>query len=184
MMKTHKLKTEIWLPQKRTTVFSFFTDPRNLEDLTPGWLHFEILTPLPLQMKSGVLIDYRLRLYGIPCIGKAKSVSGSRLIVLLTGKFGDLIELGYTNTPSLNLMAEPWWRTQSNMPRLAESSSKNYFSLVISAEFSPIDTSAFAKGSERQIRRTRRRSSNHTRFRKAKKLLLENCSDPIHTIHL
>ena len=39
---------------------------RNLEDLTPGWLHFEILTPMPLQMKSGVLIDYRLRLYGIP----------------------------------------------------------------------------------------------------------------------
>jgi len=66
MMKTHKLKTEIWLPQKRTTVFSFFTDPRNLEDLTPGWLHFEILTALPLQMKSGVLIDYGLRLYGIP----------------------------------------------------------------------------------------------------------------------
>ena len=72
---------------------------------------------MPLQMKSGVLIDYRLRLYGIPCIGKAKSVSGSRLIVLLTGKFGDLIEFGYTNTRSLNLMAEPWWRTQSNMPR-------------------------------------------------------------------
>ena len=65
-MKTHKFKTEIWLPQKRTTVFSFFADPRNLEDLTPGWLHFEILTPMPLQMKSGVLVDYRLRLYGIP----------------------------------------------------------------------------------------------------------------------
>ena len=37
MMKTHKLKTEIWLPQKRTRVFSFFADPRNLEDLTPRW---------------------------------------------------------------------------------------------------------------------------------------------------
>ena len=145
---------------------------------------FEILTPMPLQMKSGVLIDYRLRLYGIPCIGKAKSVSGSRLIVLLTGKFGDLIEFGYTNTRSLNLMAEPWWRTQSNMPRMAESSSKNYFSLAISGGFSPIDTSAFAKGSEGQTRRTRRQSSNHTRFRKAKKLLLENWGDPIHTIHL
>jgi ligand-binding SRPBCC domain-containing protein len=66
MIKTHKLKTEIWLPQKRTKVFSFFADPRNLEDLTPEWLHFEILTPMPLQMKSGVVIDYRLRLYGIP----------------------------------------------------------------------------------------------------------------------
>jgi ligand-binding SRPBCC domain-containing protein len=65
VIKTFKLKTEIWLPQKKTMVFSFFADPQNLEDLTPGWLHFEILTPLPLQMKPGVLIDYRLRLYGI-----------------------------------------------------------------------------------------------------------------------
>jgi ligand-binding SRPBCC domain-containing protein len=65
-MKTHKLKTEIWLPQKKTTVFSLFADPQNLEELTPGWLHFEILTPLPLPMKPGVRIDYRLRLYGIP----------------------------------------------------------------------------------------------------------------------
>ena len=81
MMKTHKLKTEIWLPQSRTTVFSLFADPGNLEDLTPGWLHFEILTPLPLPMKSGALIDYRLRLHGIPlalakrnlCLGAASS---------------------------------------------------------------------------------------------------------------
>lgn len=65
-MKTHTLKTEIWLPEKRTTVFAFFADARNLETLTPGWLHFKILTPLPLAMKSGTLIDYRLRLYGIP----------------------------------------------------------------------------------------------------------------------
>jgi ligand-binding SRPBCC domain-containing protein len=65
-MKTHKFKTEICLPQSRATVFLFFADPQNLEDLTPRWLHFEILTPLPLPMKAGVLIDYRLRLYGIP----------------------------------------------------------------------------------------------------------------------
>src|SRR4030095_7893790 len=114
-------------------------------------------------------------------MGKAKSVSGSRLIVLLTGKFGDLIEFGYTNTRSLNLMAEPWWRKQSNMPRVAEFSSKNSFSLAISAGFSPIDTSDFANGSERQIRRTRRRSSNHTRF---KNLFWRIAVIPIHTIQL
>ena len=71
-MKTHNLKTEIWLPQKRTTVFNFFADPRNLEELTPRWLHFKILTPLPLPMKPGVLIDYRLRLYGIPLHWQSK----------------------------------------------------------------------------------------------------------------
>jgi ligand-binding SRPBCC domain-containing protein len=71
-MKTYRLQTEIWLPQKRNTVFSFFADPQNLEDLTPGWLHFKILTPPPLQMKPGVLIDYRLRLYGIPLRWQSK----------------------------------------------------------------------------------------------------------------
>ncbi|HXV84925.1 MAG TPA: SRPBCC family protein [Candidatus Binatia bacterium] len=71
-MKTHQLKTEIWLPQKRSTVFSFFADPGNLEALTPGWLHFKILTPMPLQMKPGVSIGYRLRLYGIPLRWQSK----------------------------------------------------------------------------------------------------------------
>jgi ligand-binding SRPBCC domain-containing protein len=71
-MITHKLKTEIWLPQRRTTVFAFFADPQNLEALTPGWLRFKILTPMPLQMKPGVAIDYRLRLYGIPLRWQSK----------------------------------------------------------------------------------------------------------------
>jgi ligand-binding SRPBCC domain-containing protein len=71
-MKAHNLKTEIWLPQKRTTVFNFFADPRNLEELTPKWLHFEILTPMPLPMEPGALIDYRLRLYGIPLRWQSK----------------------------------------------------------------------------------------------------------------
>ena len=53
------------------------------------------------------------------------------------------------------------------------------FLLAISGGFSPIDTSAFAKGSEGQTRRTRRQSKQPPRFRKAKKLLLENWGDPI-----
>src|SRR4029453_1563777 len=106
-MKTHKLKTEIWLPQKRTTVFSFFADPRNLEDLTPGWLHFEILTPMPLQMKSGVLVDYRLRLYGIPLHWQSEICVWEPPHRFVDRQIRGLIELVYTNTPSLNLMASP-----------------------------------------------------------------------------
>ena len=65
-MKTHRFKTQLWLPQPRERVFLFFSNPHNLDRLTPAWLNFEILTPLPVLMKQGALMDYRLRIRGIP----------------------------------------------------------------------------------------------------------------------
>ncbi len=47
-------------------VFEFFSRARNLQALTPGWLHFDVLTPEPIEMRPGALIDYRLRMRGIP----------------------------------------------------------------------------------------------------------------------
>jgi ligand-binding SRPBCC domain-containing protein len=65
-MRTYQLKTELWLPEPRDRVFPFFSDPKNLERLTPPWLRFKILTPEPIQISSGALLDYRLRLHGWP----------------------------------------------------------------------------------------------------------------------
>jgi hypothetical protein len=47
-------------------VFPFFEKPENLERLTPSFLRFRILTPSPVSMHEGALIDYRLSLHGIP----------------------------------------------------------------------------------------------------------------------
>lgn len=47
-------------------VFPFFANPANLEALTPPWLSFRISTPLPVAMRAGLLIDYRISLRGLP----------------------------------------------------------------------------------------------------------------------
>ncbi len=54
------------LPAPRSEVFAFFSDPANLEALTPPWLNFEVLTPKPLPRGEGALFDYRLRVRGLP----------------------------------------------------------------------------------------------------------------------
>lgn len=65
-MNVRVLETETWLPAPVEEVFAFFSDAHNLERLTPAFLRFQVLTPKPIAMAAGTLIDYRLRLRGIP----------------------------------------------------------------------------------------------------------------------
>lgn len=65
-MKLRTLTSEILLPGTPAQVFPFFADAGNLEAITPPWLGFRILTPQPIAMHAGALIDYRLRLRGLP----------------------------------------------------------------------------------------------------------------------
>ena len=62
----HRLTAEVLLPRTRTEIFEFFSDAGNLEAITPPWLNFAVVTPRPIEMREGALIDYRLRLRGIP----------------------------------------------------------------------------------------------------------------------
>ena len=65
-MHEFTFQTELWLPRPRTEVFHFFAEARNLENITPPWLKFEVLTPAPIEMRPGTLIDYRIRVHGLP----------------------------------------------------------------------------------------------------------------------
>ncbi len=65
-MKEFTLQTEAWLPRPRDEVFAFFADARNLDALTPPWVKFAMLTPGFIDMRAGTLIDYRIRVHGIP----------------------------------------------------------------------------------------------------------------------
>ncbi|MCA9046033.1 MAG: SRPBCC family protein [Planctomycetaceae bacterium] len=62
----YRLEAELWLDCPREEVFPFFADAFNLERITPPWLHFHVVSPAPIEMSEGTLIDYRLRLHGIP----------------------------------------------------------------------------------------------------------------------
>ena len=61
----HILKRRQIIARPRDEVFEFFSNAGNLERITPPQLKFQILSPQPIEMKTGARIDYRLKLYGV-----------------------------------------------------------------------------------------------------------------------
>ena len=60
------LRREQRLEAPPETVFPFFADARNLEAITPSLLRFRLLTPEPVEMRSGTFLQYALRVRGVP----------------------------------------------------------------------------------------------------------------------
>ncbi len=66
MFGHHTLVREQRLPDPPADVFPFFADAANLEAITPPWLGFRIVSPRPVEMRAGTLIEYRLKLHRLP----------------------------------------------------------------------------------------------------------------------
>jgi ligand-binding SRPBCC domain-containing protein len=64
-MTIHTLTRQQFVPAPVADVFAFFSRPENLAKLTPPELGFLILTPSPIAMKQGALIDYTIRVFGM-----------------------------------------------------------------------------------------------------------------------
>jgi ligand-binding SRPBCC domain-containing protein len=71
-MRVRNFESQLWLPQTREKVFSFFSNPQNLEAITPPWLHFHTVTSRPIEMHPGAVIDYKLRIHGFPLRWRSK----------------------------------------------------------------------------------------------------------------
>jgi hypothetical protein len=62
----HVLEREQVVPGDPAEVWGFFADALNLEAITPPFLRFRVVSPQPVLMGVGTLIEYRLRLHGVP----------------------------------------------------------------------------------------------------------------------
>lgn len=65
-MNIHLLQREQRIDLPLDEVFEFFSRPENLARITPPAMRFTILTPLPIAMKPGAVIDYTVRTLGLP----------------------------------------------------------------------------------------------------------------------
>jgi ligand-binding SRPBCC domain-containing protein len=65
-VKFYTFRQEQWISQPIEQVFAFFSDARNLEDITPPWLGFKIIWMNSNSIAEGTEIRYRLQLHRIP----------------------------------------------------------------------------------------------------------------------
>jgi ligand-binding SRPBCC domain-containing protein len=67
-----ELRTECLIAASLEETFAFFADAANLERLTPPWLRFTVRTPLPIVMRTGVVVDYRIVFRGLPIAWRSR----------------------------------------------------------------------------------------------------------------
>jgi ligand-binding SRPBCC domain-containing protein len=66
MSRVHVLERSQRLELPAARAFEFYADALNLEAITPAWLRFRVASRCPIELREGALIEYRLRLHGLP----------------------------------------------------------------------------------------------------------------------
>jgi ligand-binding SRPBCC domain-containing protein len=66
------LRASTVVPRPLEEVFAFFSNAFNLERMTPPEMGFRVLTPPPIEMRVGLLIDYRVKVLGFPVRWQSK----------------------------------------------------------------------------------------------------------------
>jgi ligand-binding SRPBCC domain-containing protein len=61
----YRLERRQIIRRSREDVFAFFSRAENLDEITPDFLRFRIVTPLPIALERGARIEYELRLFGV-----------------------------------------------------------------------------------------------------------------------
>ena len=69
---TREKLSEQWVPHAPEAIWPYFCDENNLEALTPDFLEFEVVGKSTPAIGEGTLIDYRLRLSGIPLVWRSR----------------------------------------------------------------------------------------------------------------
>ena len=63
----HRLRRTQRLAASAEQAWDFFSDPRNLDAMTPPGMRFRLVSDLPERIYPGLMIEYRLRpLFNIP----------------------------------------------------------------------------------------------------------------------
>jgi ligand-binding SRPBCC domain-containing protein len=70
-LRTHRLIREQWIAKPLADVFTFFSRPENLQEITPPWLSFHIVSA-ERELRTGSIIEYRLRVHGLPTRWKSE----------------------------------------------------------------------------------------------------------------
>ncbi|NIM61504.1 MAG: CDP-paratose 2-epimerase [Acidobacteria bacterium] len=71
-MKDRVFTAEQLVPRPREEVFAFFSEPRNLEAITPPWLGFRIVDQTTNEVEAGTELTYRLRIHGLPVTWRSR----------------------------------------------------------------------------------------------------------------